>query len=109
MKPTHYELDLFNLNFESFTYNGTVKISLALKEKTKAISVNCKELSLNEASIYVEATKATIKVSGISYDKKKQIAELSLAEELPGEGEGTLTIKFLGALNQEVGLDQSTY
>jgi hypothetical protein len=64
---------------------------------------------LNEASIYVEATKATIKVSDISYDKKKEVAELSLAEELSGEGEGTLTIKFSGVLNQEVSLDQSTY
>jgi len=64
---------------------------------------------LNEASIYVEATKATIKVSDISYDEKNQTAELSLAGELPGEGEGTLTINFLGVLNQEVSLDQSTH
>ncbi|KAF8246649.1 hypothetical protein K440DRAFT_655076 [Wilcoxina mikolae CBS 423.85] len=108
VKPTHYELDLYNLNFDKFTYDGVVKISLQLQEKTNSISVNSKELTLTEGSVYVEGT--TVKVSEISYDKESEVAKLSLAEEIPSEGTGFLTIKFCGTMNQEMaGFYRSAY
>ncbi|KAI5797320.1 peptidase family M1-domain-containing protein [Pyronema domesticum] len=110
VKPTHYELDLHNLNFESFTYDGTVKIALNLQEATSSISVNAKELTLNEGEVYIESSKETVKVSDISYDKKSEIAKLSLEKEIPGEGTASFTIKFSGALNHEMaGFYRSAY
>jgi hypothetical protein len=101
---------LHNLNFESFTYDGTVKIALNLQEATSSISVNAKELTLNEGEVYIESSKETVKVSDISYDKKSEIAKLSLEKEIPGEGTASLTIKFSGALNHEMaGFYRSAY
>jgi aminopeptidase N len=67
-------------------------------------------LTLKEGSVYVKETKATVQVSDISYDKKSEVAKLSLAEEIPGEGSGYLTITFSGAMNQEMaGFYRSAY
>jgi aminopeptidase N len=67
-------------------------------------------LTLKEASVYVDETKATVPVSDISYDKKSEVAKLSLAEEIPGEGSGHLTIKFAGVMNNEMaGFYRSAY
>lgn len=110
VKPTHYELDIHNLNFESFTYDGIVKISLQLQEKTGSISLNSKQLTLKEGSVTVEATKASVSVTDISYDKKSEVAKLSLPEEIPGEGTAYLTIKFSGVMNNEMaGFYRSAY
>lgn len=103
-------MDLYNLDTEKFTYDGTVKISLQLQEKTSSISVNSKELTLHEGSVDVEGTEATVKVSDIAYDKKTEVAKLALADEIPGEGTGLLTIKFSGVLNHEMaGFYRSAY
>lgn len=110
VKPTRYELDLYNLDTDKFTYDGTVKISLQMQEKTSSISVNSKELTLHEGTFYVESTEATVKVSDIACDKKTEVAKLTLADEIPGEGTGLLTIKFSGALNHEMaGFYRSAY
>ena len=110
VKPTHYGLDLANLNRESFTYDGTVKISLQLQKATSTISINSKQLTLHSGSVYIDSSKITVAVKDISYDKKTEIAELSLAEEIPSEGTASLTIEFSGALNHEMaGFYRSAY
>ncbi|KAI5841250.1 peptidase family M1-domain-containing protein [Tricharina praecox] len=110
VKPTHYGLDLTNLDRSSFTYDGTVTISLELKQATRTISINSKQLTLHSGSVYLDSSKSTVAVTDISYDKKTEIAQLTLAEEIPNEGTASFTIKFSGALNHEMaGFYRSAY
>lgn len=57
VKPVHYDLAIFDLDTKAFTYNGSVKISLELKQKTDYILLNSKELKIAEGSIHVEGSK----------------------------------------------------
>lgn len=60
VKPVHYDLAIYDLDTKAFTYNGTVKIHLELKEKTSAISLNSKELNIAEGSVQVGSSKCKI-------------------------------------------------
>lgn len=57
VKPVHYDLAIFDLDTKEFTYNGSVKISLELKQKTSFILLNSKELNISEGSVQVEGSK----------------------------------------------------
>lgn len=60
VKPVHYDLAIYDLDTKAFTYNGSVKISLELKEKTSSILLNSKELNISGGSVQVEGSKCKI-------------------------------------------------
>lgn len=60
VKPVHYDLTIYDLDTTAFTYNGSVKISLELKEKTSSILLNSKELKISEGSVQVKDSKCKI-------------------------------------------------
>jgi hypothetical protein len=63
VKPTHYDLALFNLDVDgksSFSYEGTVKIDLELKEKTDSISLNCKQVTIAEGKLDIEGSSCML-------------------------------------------------
>ncbi|TGZ76481.1 hypothetical protein EX30DRAFT_344874 [Ascodesmis nigricans] len=108
VKPTHYNLHLTNIDRTAFTYDGTVIIDLALNEPTRTIKLNAKQLTLKDG--HVTAGDKTIKIVDHSIDTKAEVATLSLEAELPGSGNGQLTINFSGLMNQEMaGFYRSAY
>lgn len=60
VKPVHYDLAIYDLDTKAFTYNGSVKITLELKEKTSSIILNSKELKIIEGNVQVEGSKCKI-------------------------------------------------
>lgn len=108
VKPTHYKLHIFNLDRKAFTYDGTVVIDLELKEKTKDIKLNTKQLTFKDAN--VSTGQSNVKVTDFSVDSKAEVATLALESEIPGSGDAKLTINFSGIMNQEMaGFYRSAY
>ncbi|KAF8431269.1 peptidase family M1-domain-containing protein [Terfezia claveryi] len=110
VKPSHYNLSIYNLDTEKFTYNGTVDIDVVIQENTDSISLNSKELKLSNASIKLNS-RLTIETTDFSHDVKSQVVKLSFPEQLPaGSSKAVLTINFSGFLNNEMaGFYRSAY
>ncbi|KAI5787071.1 peptidase family M1-domain-containing protein [Geopyxis carbonaria] len=111
VKPTHYKLDLRNLNFDTFEYDGSVEIHLIFQQSQNKILLNCKELCLkDDGYIQLASSDRAIAVQSIHYDLRTEVVTLDLSEDLPNSGEGVMYIKFTGKLNQEMaGFYRSAY
>ncbi|KAK9245635.1 peptidase family M1-domain-containing protein [Lipomyces tetrasporus] len=115
VRPRHYALAIYDLNFTDFTYKGAVKIDLDVVGPTpiSEIQLNVRELTVSEAAISLELSKtsAEIKVTKISIDEKAEIVTLELSEPLPLEATRvSLTIAFAGLLNNKMaGFYRSKY
>lgn len=85
IKPTHYDIKLRDLNFEKWTFRGTVVIDFDVKEDTDAICVNYRRLTVNKATVktYQTKTESDIPVSRISHDEKTEVVTISLGEKVP--------------------------
>lgn len=110
VKPTHYALDIFNLNRQQFTYDGVVSIDLDVKETTKSISVNYKELKISEAEVLLPGSD-NIKSSDISYNEKGQVVTFTFPQEVQaGAKNAVLRVAFSGVMNNEMaGFYRSAY
>ena len=76
VKPKHYELSLFDLVFnEPFTYEGTVKIHVAVKESVQEIKLNAIDLKLFSAEI----SGQTVQNDAITYNEESQTATVARA------------------------------
>ncbi|KAF8468306.1 peptidase family M1-domain-containing protein [Kalaharituber pfeilii] len=110
IKPTHYNLSLYNLDREKFTYEGTVAIDVLVNESTSSISLNYKDIKLATASIELE-NEEPIEVSDFSYNVKSQVVKLTFPKELVASpGKAVLTVTFSGIMNNEMaGFYRSAY
>lgn len=110
VKPSHYNLSIYNLDRREFTYDGTVDIDVLIQENTESISLNYKELKLSKASIQF-ASGAAVETTNFSYDAKSQVVKLSFPDQLPaGSKRAILTIHFSGRMNNEMaGFYRSAY
>ncbi|KAF2203294.1 hypothetical protein GQ43DRAFT_479165 [Delitschia confertaspora ATCC 74209] len=101
IKPSHYFLSLYDLEFGgNFTYQGTVKINVNVKagaEKSSEVVLNSYQLTIHSAEL--ELNGSTRPSKDISYDEKSQRATLAFGEQFGSSGEGVLTIKFQGTMN----------
>lgn len=107
VKPHHYDLEV-EPNFKDFTFNGTVKIDLEIKEDTKDISLNSLEIDIKETKLEIGGNVLT-PVSH-DYNADLQTDKFSFGETLKSGEKGTLTIKYVGQLNDKMaGFYRSSY
>ncbi|KAI9716983.1 MAG: hypothetical protein M1828_007497 [Chrysothrix sp. TS-e1954] len=110
VRPSHYAISLTNLTLgPPWSYQGSVRIDVDVKESTKEVVLNAHQLEIEEAHAY--ATKSDpIKASRIDYDEKAQRATLSFPQALPTTSEAQLLLKFKGTMNNQMaGFYRSKY
>lgn len=85
LKPNHYDIKLRDLDFEKWTFRGTVVIDYDVKEETDAICVNFRRLTVTKATVKTLQTKteSIVPVSRISHDEKTEVVTISLGEKIP--------------------------
>ncbi|KAF2793513.1 aminopeptidase-like protein [Melanomma pulvis-pyrius CBS 109.77] len=100
VKPSHYTVSLYDLEFGgNFTYQGTVAISVDIKNtgQFSDIVLNSHQLKLHSAELKTGDSSRPSK--DITYDEKRQRVTLDFGEKIQYSGEATLTIKFEGTIN----------
>ncbi|CAN8103915.1 unnamed protein product [Discula destructiva] len=110
-KAGHYDLVLTDLDFNNWTYNGSVSIAGNIIKPTKDIALNALELTLKSAKVEVESGKASTSyiTSDFQYDVKAQRATIAFDAELP-IAKAVLTVEFSGKLNHDMaGFYRSQY
>ena len=93
MVPSFYDLNL-SVCFDSFTFKGTVNISIDVKEPTKSIKLNSHQLEIH--SVVIGQSNAAF-----SLDVERQLLLLNFTEDI-ATGQHVLTIKYKGNLNDEL-------
>ncbi|EMC91137.1 hypothetical protein BAUCODRAFT_39278 [Baudoinia panamericana UAMH 10762] len=108
VKPTHYDVTL-EPNFETFKFEGSVTISLDVKDATKSITLNTVDLEIHETK--VSSGDRTISASPtLSYDEDKQTTKIDFDQTIPGGSKAQLFLRFTGTLNDNmVGFYRSSY
>ncbi|KAI9671537.1 MAG: Aminopeptidase 2 mitochondrial [Caeruleum heppii] len=108
VRPVHYDLTL-EPDFESFTYEGHVKIDLQVKEDSTSISLNTLELDIHSTKI--TASNSLVSSSPqLSYNKDTQTTTVSFDQTLKAGTDAQLTIAFTGHLNDKMaGFYRSSY
>ncbi|KAK7202520.1 peptidase family M1-domain-containing protein [Myxozyma melibiosi] len=113
VKPTHYSLLIYDLDFSAFTFKGAVKIDVDVLEKAAEIKLNVREIDVIKAAVSLELNKTTseIAVSSIDTDTKAEVVTLTLAEPIPTEAaRAAITIEFAGTMNDKMaGFYRSKY
>ncbi|KAK9450798.1 peptidase family M1-domain-containing protein [Limtongia smithiae] len=113
LRPRHYSLAVYDLDFVAFTYKGSVKIDVDVLETCSEIQLNVRELTIAEAAVSLELSKtaADIKIDEFCTDEEKQIVTFKLSEPLPVEAaRAAITISFSGVLNNKMaGFYRSKY
>ncbi|KAK9460627.1 peptidase family M1-domain-containing protein [Lipomyces oligophaga] len=114
VKPTHYTLAIYDLDFSAFTYKGSVKIDVDVVSSSpiSEIQLNVREVEVQEAVLEYELTKTTSDLPlSISTDTKAEIVTLTPKEPVPGEAtKASITLTFSGILNNNMaGFYRSKY
>ncbi|KAI9716899.1 MAG: hypothetical protein M1812_005048 [Candelaria pacifica] len=103
VKPTHYALSIYGIELGgAYSYQGTVKIDLDVKKRTRELVLNTHELKLDSAEVIVQhegESEKTLGANSISYAEKSQRVTLSLSTELPASVKAQLVVKFSGTIN----------
>lgn len=109
LKPSHYNLSLRELEFQDWTYKGTVDITVEVVKPTKEVVLNSLELKLFSAKISNEAGSA-LSSTNFSYDERAQRVTVTFDEEIPVSAKSILSIEFEGIMNGEMaGFYRSKY
>ncbi|KAK3321826.1 peptidase family M1-domain-containing protein [Apodospora peruviana] len=111
-KPTHYDLTLSDLDFEKWTYKGTVTIDGELVKPTNEITLNTLELKLLDSKVVVSQNKSeqSFKSGKFTEDTKAQRTTITFPAQLPVSAKASLTINFTGELNHDMaGFYRSQY
>ncbi|KAK3377310.1 peptidase family M1-domain-containing protein [Lasiosphaeria ovina] len=111
-KPTHYDLVIKDLDFEKWTYKGTVRIDGELVAPTSQIVLNTLELKLLRSKIVISQNKSeqSWASTGSTEDTASQRSTVTFPEELPVSSKASLTIVFTGELNHDMaGFYRSQY
>lgn len=111
-KPRHYDLLIKDLDFNNWTYNGTVRIDGELAKPTNEIVLNTLELKVHKAAALVSQSKSdqSWESSGLSEDKKAQRTTITFPDSLPVSQRASVTVEFSGELNHDMaGFYRSQY
>ncbi len=104
--PTNYALEL-TPHLDAAVFDGSVVVSLEVKEATTTLSFNILDLELS--AICVRDAAGIEHAATLSTDTTYERATLTLSEEL-AVGVATLSMNFTGELNDKlVGFYRSTY
>ena len=125
VKPTHYDVTLYNFDLEGFTFSGNVTIKLYSSTSANSLSLeeldalddkivlNSHELKIHEATIQATQTKteSTVQAKNISYDEKGRTATLDFGQKIRHDNRKSfLSMKFDGILNNAMaGFYRSSY
>lgn len=100
---------MYDLEYTTWTYQGTVKITVDIKESTKDVVLNSKQLKIQSAQVIVEGSKPA-QTTNISIDGKTEQATLHFTEPLEKAPSATLVIVFEGIMNNDMcGFYRSKY
>ncbi|KAK0648335.1 peptidase family M1-domain-containing protein [Cercophora newfieldiana] len=111
-KPVHYDLVIKDLDFKTWTYNGTVRIDGEVVKPTNEIVLNTLEIKLLKATAAISQNKSdqSWESTGFSEDKKAQRATITFPEALPVSSKASVSIDFSGELNHDMaGFYRSQY
>ncbi|KEY70322.1 hypothetical protein S7711_06798 [Stachybotrys chartarum IBT 7711] len=112
VKPSHYVVSLRDLNFNDWSYKGTVTIDVEVVKPTKDIVINALELKIFSAKAAIEHSKSSqaLETTNVTYDEKAQRATISFDQELPVSKKASVSIEFEGVMNNEMaGFYRSKY
>ncbi|BFZ53691.1 hypothetical protein PYCC9005_000721 [Savitreella phatthalungensis] len=112
VKPTHYNLHLYNLDLTKFEYDGKVEIDLDISADTNTIKLNAIEIDVKVASFSTSQLKTDTAAvaTDISYDEKQEEVTLTFGETIKAGSKGTLAIVFRGLINHNMhGFYRSEY
>ena len=109
IKPRRYDLSLYDLELGgAFTFQGTVRINVAITRPTKEILLNAHQLKVNSASVSSNGTSQ--ESSEILYIEPSQRVSLRFSEDLPSTSDATLSIEYSGVMNNDMaGFYRSRY
>jgi aminopeptidase N len=109
VKPSHYTIDLRNLDLEQWAYDGTVSISVGISEKLKKLTINSNQLKLVNAKIEIGST-IVAESDAFSYDETTQSVCITFNNEVVSTKEANIIITFQGAINDSLsGFYRSSY
>ncbi|TID29521.1 hypothetical protein CANINC_001916 [Pichia inconspicua] len=107
VKPLHYDLKLEPL-FDTFKFNGEVKIDLNVNEETDFITLHTVELELLDH--FVINGSETLKPSDVVHDEEEQTTTFKFSNTFKKGTKIQLYIKFIGELNDKMsGFYRSSY
>lgn len=109
VRPTHYALDLRNLDFANWTYDGRVAIDVEISSAIKEITINANHLEFQNAKVLVDGVVKG-EATSFSPDTSTQSVTIAFGNEISATKAAVLDIAFQGILNDAmVGFYRSTY
>src|SRR5579883_1260275 len=104
VSPINYQIE-FEPNFDNFTFRGSEKIAIKVSSPTNKITLHAAEIEIKQCSISwnnkIIKTRATV-------NEKTEELTLALAQKI--NGNATISIDFIGQLNDKlVGFYRSKY
>ena len=113
VRPIHYDLTL-TPNFDDFTFDGEVDVTVRMEPGTTEIMLNCAEIEIHSATVSWTDTNGEQEqaTTGIAYDADAETATISIpgtpADGLVGNHH--LRMTFTGELNDKLrGFYRSQY
>ncbi|KAF3929112.1 Laeverin [Dactylellina cionopaga] len=110
VKPKHYKVQL-EPDFEKFTFDGEVTISLDVIEDTTEVIVNSTEIEVHHAVLSEGEQEIGVLSRGdVKYNEDLQTASFDFKHTLKAGTKATLKLKFTGTLNENMaGFYRSSY
>ncbi|GBG27365.1 Aminopeptidase M1 [Hondaea fermentalgiana] len=105
--PTDVEVFEYDLTISTnlsgnFRFEGNVRLDVEVtKANVKEVTLHSKELQILEASFKTKGSEKDLRVTGLNYNIKSSTVTLVFDEALP-EGEGFISIEFMGLHNDQM-------
>lgn len=98
--PTHYDVTL-EVDFDKFTFDGTVVIDLDVAKDSSSISLNTNEIDIHTTSVHADGELITSSPK-LSYDADTQTTTIELGKEIKKGQKLHLTHTYTGQLNDKM-------
>ncbi|KAG7110818.1 Aminopeptidase 2 like protein [Verticillium longisporum] len=107
--PRHYDVTL-EPNFETFRFDGLVKIDLDFAEDSTSITLHALDIDIKHAAVVLDGQATTLSSADISHNEDRQTSTFDLKKTVSKGTKGQIEIKFEGELNDKMaGFYRSTY
>ena len=113
VRPIHYDL-MLTPNFDDFTFDGEVDVTVSMEPGTTEIMLNCSEIEIHSATVSWTDTHGEQEqaASNIAYDAAAETVTISIPGTPPDGlvGNQRLRMSFTGELNDKLrGFYRSQY
>ncbi|KAF4672966.1 hypothetical protein FOL47_011155 [Perkinsus chesapeaki] len=96
-------------NLETFQFEGSSRICLAITQPTKSIKLHAKELAFEPKVVFAPSEGEPIEASSVRLLPDSSIVSFEFDEELPA-GFGVLSVEYVGTINDQMaGFYRSSY